>query len=78
MSARARTLRLIDLCDLSEDVTHKMFSAARWPDADGAPICPNCSCAAVYPGRCRRRFKCKICHQHFDVGGRDGPLGQGR
>jgi HAE1 family hydrophobic/amphiphilic exporter-1 len=31
----------------------------RWPDTDGAPICPHCSCAVVYTYRCRRLFKCK-------------------
>ena len=48
MSAAARTLSLVDLCDLSEDGAHKMLCAMRWPDTDGAPICPTCSCAAVY------------------------------
>ena len=48
MSAAARTLSLVDLCDLSEDAAHEMLCAMRWPDTDGAPICPNCSCAVVY------------------------------
>ena len=41
MSAAARILSLVDLCDLSEDAAHKMLCAMRWPDTDGAPICPN-------------------------------------
>jgi hypothetical protein len=36
MSAAARTLSLIDLCDLSEDAAHKMLCEMRWEDADGA------------------------------------------
>src|SRR5271165_840270 len=67
MSAAARTLSLVDLCDLSEDAAHKMLCAMRWPDTDGAPICPNCSCAAVYTYRSRRLFKCKACHRQFSV-----------
>ena len=59
MSGAARTLSLIDLCDLSEDAAHKMLCGMRWPDTDGAPICPHCSCAVVYTYRCRRLFKCK-------------------
>ena len=67
MSAAARTLSLVDLCDLSEDAAHKILCAMRWPDTDGAPICPNCSCAAVYTYRCRRVFKCKACHRQFSA-----------
>jgi hypothetical protein len=66
-SAAARTLWLVDLCDLSEDAAHKMLCEVRWPDTDGAPICPNCSCAAVYFYRCRRVFKCKACHRQFSA-----------
>jgi len=67
MSAAARTLSLIDLCHLSEDAAHKMLCAMRWPDTDGAPICPRCSCATVYTYRCRRVFKCKACHRQFSA-----------
>jgi transposase-like protein len=67
MSAAARTLSLIDLCDLSDDAAHKMLCGMRWPDIDGAPICPHCSCAAVYAYRCRRLFKCKACHRQFSA-----------
>jgi len=67
MSAAARTLSLVDLCDLSEDAAHKMLCAIRWPDTDSAPICLNCSCAAVYTYRCRRLFNCKACHRQFSA-----------
>ena len=40
MSAAARTLSLVDLCELSEDATHKMLCEMRWEDTDGAPVCP--------------------------------------
>jgi Transposase zinc-ribbon domain len=67
MSAAARTLSLVDLCDLSEDATHKMLCGMRWPDTDSAPIYPHCGCAAVYTYRCRRLFKCKACHRQFSA-----------
>jgi transposase-like protein len=67
MSAAARTLSLIDLCDLSDDTAHKILCGMRWPDTDGAPICPHCSCAAVYTYRCRQLFKCKACHRQFSA-----------
>ena len=67
MSAAARTLSLVAVCDLPEGAAHKMLCAMRWPDTDGAPICPNCNCAAVYTYRCRRVFKCKACHRQFSA-----------
>ena len=67
MSAAARTLSLVDLCDLSEDAAHRMLCGMRWPDTDGAPICPHCSCPVVYTYRCRRLFKCKACHRQFSA-----------
>jgi transposase-like protein len=69
MSAAARTLSLVDLCDLSEDDAHKVLREMRWPDTGGAPSCPTCECAAVYTYRCRRLYKCKACHRQFSVTG---------
>jgi hypothetical protein len=40
MSAAARTLSLVDLCDLSEDAAHKMLCELRWENTDGAPMPP--------------------------------------
>ena len=67
MSAAARTLSLIDLCDLSEDAAHKMLCKMRWEDTNGDPVCPHCGCPAVYTYRCRRVFKCKACHRQFSA-----------
>ena len=67
MSAAARTLSLIDLCDLSEDAAHKMLCKMRWEDTNGDPVCPYCGCPAVYTYRCRRVFKCKACHRQFSA-----------
>jgi hypothetical protein len=39
----------------------------RWEDTDGSPVCPHCSCPAVYTYQCRRVFKCKSCHRQFSV-----------
>ena len=60
----------------SEDAAHKMLCGMRWPDTDGAPICPHCSSAAVYTYRCRRLFKCKACHRQFS-GNRSLPPSHG-
>jgi hypothetical protein len=39
----------------------------RWPDTDGAPIRPNCSCASVDTYRCRRLFNCRACRRQFSA-----------
>jgi transposase-like protein len=44
-----------------------MFCRMRWPDTDGAPVCPECGCPVAYVYRCRRLFKCKGCHRQFSV-----------
>ena len=67
MSAAARTLSLVDLCDLSEEAAHQMLRQMRWPETNGGPICPTCRCAVVYAYRCRRVFKCKACHRQFSA-----------
>jgi transposase-like protein len=67
LSAAARTLSLIDLCELSEESAHQIFCKMRWPDTRGSPVCPNCNCPVVYAYRCRRVFKCKACHRQFSV-----------
>ena len=65
MSAAARTLSLVDLCDLSEDEAHKMLFEIRWNNTEGDPVWPHCGCHAVYTYHCRRVFKCKACHRQF-------------
>jgi len=47
----------------ADDAAHRMLCAMRWPDPDGAPVYPNCSCAAVHTYRFRRVFKCKGCYR---------------
>jgi transposase-like protein len=67
LSAAARSLSLLDLCNLSEEAAHQMFCEMRWPDTGGAPVCPTCNCTAVYSYRCRQVFKCKACYRQFSV-----------
>jgi transposase-like protein len=67
LSSAARTFSLMALCQLSDEDAYNMFRRQRWPDNDGAPVCPGCDCAIVYVYRCRRVFKCKSCHRQFSV-----------
>src|ERR1700755_1864548 len=44
--------------------------AIRWPETDGAAVCPMCECPICY--ECRRpngllRFRCKACRKDFSL-----------
>ena len=67
LSAAARTLSLKAIFVEGEDAAYQRFCRLRWPDTDGAPICPLCGCVDVYHLTTRRRFKCAACHRQFSV-----------
>ncbi len=50
-----------------EESAYWRFRRLRWPETDGAPVCPACGCLDVYDLTTRRRFKCAACHHHFSV-----------
>ena len=58
MSAAARTLSLKVIYAKGEEAAYRRFCALRWPETDGAPVCPGCGCINVYDLATRRRFKC--------------------
>ena len=67
LSAAARTLSLKTIFSEGEDAAYRRFCRLRWPDADGAPVCPACGCLDIYDLSTRRRFKCAACHHQFSV-----------
>lgn len=67
LSARARTLSLRTIYKAGEEAAYETFRKLRWPETDGAPICPRCGCCEAYDLATRRRFKCKACHHQFSV-----------
>jgi len=67
LSAAARTLSLKVIFSDGEEAAYRRFCQLRWPETDGAPICPACGCADVYDLTTRRRFKCAACHRQFSV-----------
>jgi len=67
LSAAARTLSLKAIFSEGEDAAYLRFCRLRWPDTDGAPICPRCACINIYQLTTRRRFKCAACYQQFSV-----------
>jgi hypothetical protein len=48
LSAKARTLSLRSIFADGEDAAYATFRKLRWPETDGAPICPACGCLDAY------------------------------
>lgn len=67
LSAAARTLSLKSIFTEGEDAAYQRFCRLRWPETNGAPVCPACGCVDVYDLSSRRRFKCAACHKQFSV-----------
>ena len=67
LSAAARTLSHKTIFFEGEDAAYRRFRRLRWPDTDGAPVCPACGCLDIYDLITRRRFKCAACHHQFSV-----------
>ena len=38
--SKARTLSLKDVFAMGDDGAHEFFCKMRWPETDGAPVCP--------------------------------------
>ena len=47
LSAKARTLSVVQVARMSEDEARSLFRAIRWADTEGDPVCPRCGCFAV-------------------------------
>jgi len=69
-SAAAKTLSLAQVFRMSDADTETMFRKIRWPETNGAPVCPHCGGSNGY--ECRRpngslRFRCRACVKDFTV-----------
>ena len=67
LSAAARTLSLKAIYSEGEDAAYRRLCRLRWPETEGAPMCPVCGCLDIYELTTRRRFKCAACHRQFSV-----------
>lgn len=69
-TARARSLSLVDVMRMTEAEAETLFCQVRWPETDGAPICPKCGSLSAY--NCRRphgapRWRCKDCRADYSI-----------
>jgi transposase-like protein len=70
LSKAAKTLSLAQVIRLTDAEAEASFRKVRWPDTDGAPVCPHCGGVDAYD--CRRpngapRFECKACGKDFSI-----------
>src|SRR3954453_13531777 len=49
LSAAARTVSLKQVLRMEEAEAWAMFCSIRWPETDGAPVCPRCGCPPCWP-----------------------------
>ena len=69
LSARSRTLSPAAIYKAGEDKAYETFRKVRWPETDGAPVCPRCGSLDAYAITTRRKFKCReaSCYHQFSV-----------
>jgi transposase-like protein len=67
LSAKAVTLGILDIAEMSDDEAYALFKAIRFADNGGEPQCPHCDCKACYEYASRPLFKCKACEKQFTV-----------
>ena len=70
LSAPAKTLPLASVFRMSDAEAEAEFRKVRWPETNGAPVCPHCGGLDAY--ECRRpkgglRFRCKACGKDFTI-----------
>jgi transposase-like protein len=70
LSAKAKTLSLVDVFRMSDANAEATFRKVRWPDTDGAPVCPKCGGLDAYEYRRETGalcFECRACKAHFSI-----------
>ncbi len=70
LTKAAKTLTLGQVFAMTAEEAEATFRRLRWPDTDGAPVCPHCGGLDGYD--CRRksgnpRWECKACGKDFSI-----------
>ena len=70
LTRNAKSLNLAQVFRMSDADAETLFRNVRWPETNGAPVCPNCGGLNAY--ECRRpnntlRFRCRACKKDFTV-----------
>jgi transposase-like protein len=72
LSRQAKTLTFGQVVRMTDAEAESMFRQVRWPDTDGAPVCPHCGGLDAYEARRPNgslRFRCKHkeCRKDFTL-----------
>jgi transposase-like protein len=70
LSRPAKSLSLAQVFRMSDQEAEAIFARVRWPETNGAPVCPSCGGLNAYD--CRRpngapRFRCRACKADFSI-----------
>src|SRR6202167_320384 len=70
LSRPAKSLSLAQVFRMSEPEAEATCAKVRWPETNGAPVCPECGGLNAYD--CRRpngapRFRCRACKADFSI-----------
>ena len=70
LSRPAKTLNLATVFRMSDAEAEATFAKVRWPETNGAPVCPECGGLNAYD--CRRpngasRYRCRACRADFSI-----------
>ena len=70
LSRSAKTLSLADVYRMTDTEAETRFRLVRWPDTDGAPVCPHCGGLDAYENPRPKgsiRYRCRACTKDFTV-----------
>ncbi len=70
LSRAAKSLNLAQVFRMGDAEAGALFHKLRWPETDGAPVCPHCGGLDAYEARRPNgslRYRCKACARDFTV-----------
>ena len=70
LSSKAKTLTLASVFRMTDQEAEATFRKVRWPDTDGAAVCPECGGLDAYEFRRAKgalRFECRACRKEFSI-----------
>src|SRR3984957_20135258 len=70
LSRHAKTLSLAQVFRMTDAEAETTFRKVRWPETDGAPVCPHCGGLEAYLNprpKGSTRYRCKACTKDFTI-----------
>jgi transposase-like protein len=67
LTAKARSISLREVYCAGEEAAWTLFKEMRWPETNGAPVCPKCGSLDAYDIVKRRKHECRVCRHQFSV-----------